>query len=87
VLCSQRFVDCAPDEVVATLLDEDAYFCAERTMYRVLGERDPVQERRAPRVHPEYTKPELIAGPPTRSGPGTSRGCSARRSGPTTTCM
>ena len=34
-LCSERFVDRSPAEVVATLLDEDVYLCSERTMYRV----------------------------------------------------
>ena len=34
VLASPRFVDRSPAEVVATLLDEDQYLCAERTMYR-----------------------------------------------------
>ena len=51
-LCSERFVDRAPAEVVATLLDEDVYLCSERTMYRVLDSREAVQERRAQRSHP-----------------------------------
>ena len=38
-LCSERFVDRSPAEVVATLLDEDVYLCSERTMYRVLASR------------------------------------------------
>ena len=38
-LCSERFVDRSPAEVVATLLDEDVYLCSERTMYRVSGLR------------------------------------------------
>ena len=60
-LCSERFVDRSPAEVVATLLDEDVYLCSERTMYRVLASEVPVQERRAQRSHPEYQKPELMA--------------------------
>ena len=36
VLASPRFVDRSPAEVVATLLDEGQYLCAERTMYRIL---------------------------------------------------
>ena len=64
-LCSERFVDRAPAEVVATLLDEDVYLCSERTMYRVLASQVPVRERRAQRSHPEYQKPELMA-----TGPG-----------------
>ena len=64
-LCSERFVDRSPAEVVATLLDEDVYLCSERTMYRVLASQVPVRERRAQRSHPEYQKPELMA-----TGPG-----------------
>ena len=37
VLASPRFVDRAPAEVVATLLDEGQYLCSERTMYRILA--------------------------------------------------
>ena len=48
-LCSERFVDRSPAEVVATLLDEEVYLCSERTMYRVLAFEVPVQERRAQR--------------------------------------
>ena len=64
-LCSERFVDRSPAEVVATLFDEDVYLCSERTMYRVLASQVPVRERRAQRSHPEYQKPELMA-----TGPG-----------------
>ena len=65
-LCSERFVDRSPAEVVATLLDEDVYLCSERTMYRVLASEVPVQERRAQRSHPEYQKPELMATGPNQ---------------------
>ena len=65
-LCSDRFVDRAPAEVVAMLLDEDVYLCSERTMYRVLDSRVAVQERRAQRSHPEYKKPELMATDPNQ---------------------
>src|SRR5881392_1908006 len=37
VLHEPRFVDQAPAEVYATLLDEGEYLCSERTMYRVLA--------------------------------------------------
>ena len=40
-LCSERFVDRSPAEVVATLLDEEVYLCSERTMYRVLASEVP----------------------------------------------
>ena len=45
VLASPRFVDRSPAEVVATLLDEGQYLCAERTMYRILAANQPVRER------------------------------------------
>ena len=61
VLASPRFVDRSPAEVVATLLDEGQYLCAERTMYRILAANQPVRERRNQRSHPCYTKPELVA--------------------------
>ena len=35
VLNSERFQDCAPREVYATLLDEGQYHCSWRTMYRI----------------------------------------------------
>ena len=44
VLASPRFVDRAPAEVVATLLDEGRYLCSERTMYRVLAASQPVRQ-------------------------------------------
>ena len=44
VLASPRFVDRAPAEVVATLLDEGQYLCSERTMYRILAANQPVRE-------------------------------------------
>ena len=65
-LCSERFVDRSPAEVVATLLDEEVYLCSERTMYRVPASEVPVQERRAQRTHPEYKKPELMATAPNQ---------------------
>ena len=59
VLAGPRFVDRAPAEVVATLLDEGHYLCSERTMSRILAADQPVRERRNQREHPQYTKPEL----------------------------
>jgi len=47
-LRSERFMDQAPTEVYATLLDEASYLCSIRTMYRVLDEQDEVRERRNP---------------------------------------
>ena len=64
-LNSERFVDLAPPQVYATLLEEKRYLCSIRTMYRILSENKMVRERRAQRRHPEYKKPELMA-----TGPG-----------------
>ena len=46
VLHEPRFVDLAPAEVYATLLDEEKYLCSERTMYRLLAAHQEVRERR-----------------------------------------
>ncbi len=66
VLDSERFVDRAPAEVIATLLDEGTYLCSERTMYRLLAQRAPVKDRRDQRRHPVYTKPQLMATAPNQ---------------------
>ena len=67
VLAGPRFVDRAPAEVVATLLDEGHYLCSERTMYRILAADQPVRERRNQREHPQYSKPELVATAPNQT--------------------
>ena len=67
MLAGPRFVDRAPAEVVATLLDEGHYLCSERTMYRILAADQPVRERRNQREHPQYTKPELVATAPNQT--------------------
>ncbi len=67
VLASPRFVDRAPAEVVATLLDEGHYLCSERTMYRLLAAEQPVRERRRQRNHPPYAKSELVATAPNQT--------------------
>jgi len=59
-----RFVDLAPAEVYATLLDEGRYLCSERTYYRVLAENAEVRERRDQLRHPHYAAPELLASRP-----------------------
>jgi len=59
-----RFVDAAPAQVVATLLDEERYLCSERTMYRVLRDNEEVRERRNQLRHPSYAAPELMATGP-----------------------
>jgi putative transposase len=59
-----RFVDLAPSEVYATLLDEGTYLCSERTMYRLLAQHAEVRERRDQLRHPVYAAPELLASRP-----------------------
>jgi putative transposase len=64
LLHEPRFVDLAPAEVYATLLDEGLYLCSERTMYRVLAANQEVRERRNQLRHPPYAAPELLARRP-----------------------
>ncbi|MFQ5521670.1 MAG: IS3 family transposase [Candidatus Methylomirabilia bacterium] len=64
VLHSERFVDCSPAQVWATLLDEGRYLASERTMYRILTAQGESRERRNQLVHPPYTKPQLLAERP-----------------------
>ena len=66
VLNSERFWDCAPREVYATLLDEGEYYCHWRTMYRILDEYDEVHERRHQRRHPVSITPRLRATGPNQ---------------------
>jgi len=66
-LNSPRFVDLAPAQVVAELLEEDQYLCSTRTMYRILAEAEEVRERRNQRRHPEYVRPELVATAPNEA--------------------
>jgi len=65
-LHEERFVDKAPQEVYASLLDEGAYLCSVRTMYRILEAHQEVKERRNQLRHPVYTKPELLAQGPNQ---------------------
>jgi putative transposase len=60
-LNSQRFMEQAPRQVYAALLDEGQYLCHWRTMYRILAAHGEVRERRLIRRHPAYKKPELLA--------------------------
>ena len=67
MLRGPRFVDLAPAEIYACLLDEGVYLCSIRTMYRILAEHGEVRERRRQLRHPAYQKPELL-GDRTQSG-------------------
>jgi putative transposase len=66
VLHTDRFMDKAPTEVYATLLDEGIYHCSVRTMYRILGEGGEIRERRDQARHPKYKAPELLATVPNQ---------------------
>lgn len=66
VLHTDRFVDKAPTEVYATLLDEGTYHCSVRTMYRILDDAGEVRERRDQARHPHYKAPELLATAPNQ---------------------
>jgi putative transposase len=66
LLHSDRFIDKAPAEVYATMLDEGKYLCSERTMYRILAEHGEIRERRNQLRHPVYEKPELLATAPNQ---------------------
>lgn len=64
VLGEDRFVDLAPLQVYAQLLDEGRYLCSVSTMYRVLSENKQVKERRRLARHPSKACPELVASGP-----------------------
>ena len=66
ILHAERFVDKAPAQVYAILLDEGAYHCSTRTMYRLLAENNEVRERRDQLRHPRYARPELLATAPNQ---------------------
>ncbi len=63
---SERFVDQAPAQIYNQLLDEGAYVCSIRTMYRILEAEKDLRERRNQRRLPNYSKPELLATGPNQ---------------------
>jgi putative transposase len=63
-LLHTRFVDHAPAQVHATLLDEGTYLCSPRTMYRLLDGAGEIKERRDQVRRPHYAAPELLATRP-----------------------
>jgi len=56
-----RFVDDAPAQAWATLLDEGTYLASESTMYRLLRDTGSTGDRRRQATHPARTIPELVA--------------------------
>lgn len=60
-----EFVDLAPLQIYARLLDEGVYLGSVSTFYRILAHDGQVNERRRQARQPARTKPELVA-----TGPG-----------------
>ncbi|WP_370332564.1 IS3 family transposase [Mycolicibacterium hippocampi] len=67
ILCSEEFADLAPAQVYATLLDRGEYYCSERTMYRILHERDLVAERRRGHRRRPHEVPRVKANAPNQA--------------------
>jgi len=61
LLRDPAFVDKAPAQVWAGLLDNGIYLCSQSTMYRILRESGESRERRRQATHPPKVKPELVA--------------------------
>jgi putative transposase len=66
LLHAAPFVDLAPAQVYARLLDAGRYLCSERTMYRILAAHQEVRERRDQLRHPHYAAPQLLATRPNQ---------------------
>jgi putative transposase len=66
VLHSAAFVDLAPAQVWAILLDAGTYKASISTMYRVLRSAGEVRERRRQATHPARVRPELVARGPNQ---------------------
>jgi putative transposase len=66
VLHGDRFVDVAPAEVWAILLDEGVYLGSVSTFYRLLRRAGETRERRRQATHPAKVKPELVATAPNQ---------------------
>jgi hypothetical protein len=63
-LNSRRFMDKAPAQAWAVLLDEGTYLCSISTMYRLLRAEGLTGERRRQATHPSRVRPELVADGP-----------------------
>jgi putative transposase len=66
VLHSPRFVNAAPAQVWATLLDEGVYLGSISTFYRLRRQAGETRERRRQATHPATVKPELVATAPNQ---------------------
>jgi transposase InsO family protein len=65
-LDSPPYLDQAPAQVYADLLDQGIYLASLRTFYRILAENRQLRERRNQLRHPDYHKPELLATAPNQ---------------------
>jgi putative transposase len=61
-----QFVDLAPAQVWAIVLDAGRYVASISTMYRVLRAHDEIRERRRQATHPARVRPELVARGPNQ---------------------
>jgi putative transposase len=66
LLHSPRFVDLAPAQIWAILLDEGRYVASISTMYRALRGEGEIRERRRQASHPARVRPELVAYRPNQ---------------------
>ena len=66
ILDSPPYLDQAPAQVYADLLDQGRYLASLRTFYRILAENHQLRERRNQLRHPDYHKPELLATAPNQ---------------------
>jgi putative transposase len=64
LLRSPPFVDLAPAQIWAILLDSGRYLASISTMYRVLRAHHEIRDRRAQASHPARVRPELVATGP-----------------------
>lgn len=64
-----RFVDAAPAQIYAALLDQGVYVGSIATVYRILREHRQVKERRRLARHPARQRPELVADAPRAGVP------------------
>ena len=64
LLRDPAFVDKAPAQVWAHLLDQGIYLCSQSSMYRILRASGESRERRRQATHPPKVKPELVAHKP-----------------------
>jgi len=66
VLHEPRFIDLAPAQIYAVLMEENRYLCSVRTMHRILSANMEARERRDQIRHAKYAAPELLATAPNQ---------------------